>query len=230
MKIKLYTLIFSFLVSFLSANEQPKTQSIFLFNDLINGVKQVANNLLNNTTLSQQGLSTTSDGGNYKGYTRAQYGVNEAGAFTYKVPIVVPEGINQHTPILSIDYNSQKNDGLLGYGFQLTGISSIKLRDADIYHDGEKLNLKQVFIKKENYYVLDGKRLYKISNKNEFVTEVFSHHKIVKEEDSFIVYYPNGSKAYYGETDNSRHRSTEYAISRFVDKYGHEINYNYQMI
>ena len=51
--------------------------------------------------------------------------VTDTGAKSYEVPISVYPGMNGLQPELSIVYNSQYGNGILGYGWSISGISSI---------------------------------------------------------------------------------------------------------
>lgn len=58
--------------------------------------------------------------------------VNNYGAATYTIPIKVPNG-NNLIPDLSLHYNSQAGNGLLGMGFGITGLSVIEYDTKDIF-------------------------------------------------------------------------------------------------
>jgi Salmonella virulence plasmid 65kDa B protein len=51
--------------------------------------------------------------------------VTPDGAFTYRIPIRVPEGRLGLTPSLALSYNSRSGNGLLGIGWSVEGISRI---------------------------------------------------------------------------------------------------------
>ncbi|SSC10242.1 hypothetical protein BPUTEOSOX_14, partial [thiotrophic endosymbiont of Bathymodiolus puteoserpentis (Logatchev)] len=46
----------------------------------------------------------------------------EQGAVNYSIPITMPPGISGMKPELSINYNSNSGNGLLGIGFGLSGL------------------------------------------------------------------------------------------------------------
>ncbi len=51
--------------------------------------------------------------------------VTPTGQFSYSIPIPVVAGTGGVKPALTISYNSSTKDGLLGYGFDLEGLSII---------------------------------------------------------------------------------------------------------
>lgn len=59
------------------------------------------------------------------GATPGQFRVDESGAATYTIPIVVPAGTAGVAPKLSLDYNARGGWGPLGPGWALGGQSAI---------------------------------------------------------------------------------------------------------
>jgi hypothetical protein len=70
------------------------------------------------------------------GATAGSFGVSETGQATYSIPLEFPGGIGGMTPDLSLIYNSNGGDGILGPGWSLGGLSVIHLVPANRYHDG----------------------------------------------------------------------------------------------
>ena len=66
-----------------------------------------------------------------------KFDVSNTGAACFSLPIEVPRGIGRMMPSLSVDYNSQTGNGLVGYGCNIGGLSSITRGPRDIWHDGK---------------------------------------------------------------------------------------------
>jgi len=62
--------------------------------------------------------------------------VSPSGAATYQIPIEIMPGTGGMQPNVSVHYNSQSGNGLLGYGWNLSAVSAITRVGKTIYHDG----------------------------------------------------------------------------------------------
>lgn len=82
------------------------------------------------------------------------------GAATYQIPLIIPPGTNGVQPELSVAYNSFGANGQMGYGWGLTGLSSITRVNKNIYFDGE---VKPIELTYNDKYALDGQRLIGVS-------------------------------------------------------------------
>lgn len=100
--------------------------------------------------------STTSSQSGPVGAMGGSFGVSPLGGATYNIPIEVPLGVGGATPQMSIAYNSQAGNGLCGYGFNLTGLSSITRGPKDAYHDNTAQGAKYLA---DDALYLDGTRL-----------------------------------------------------------------------
>ncbi|WP_167027646.1 RHS repeat-associated core domain-containing protein [Chryseobacterium sp. Tr-659] len=147
--------------------------------------------------------------------------VNEGGTLNYTIPIETVKGINDHHPNVAIAYNSQGGNGQAGWGWNVTGISTIsqggKSKEIDGVTIGPQFN-------SDDPYYLDGQRLIKI-NDTSFATEKYSKVKITKPasgEFSFIIQYTDGKIAKYKEFSPGQHY-----IVQLSDAMDNQIHYSY---
>lgn len=71
------------------------------------------------------------------GRTAAQFAVGPTGAASYGIPIVVPPGIAGVQPNLALTYTSGAGNGLLGVGWDISGLSEIDRCPKTWVQDGE---------------------------------------------------------------------------------------------
>lgn len=175
------------------------------------------------------------------GVTEGQLSVSLSGAATYTIPIAVPSGINGIVPQISLTYNSQSGNGMAGYGWNIGGISTISRIPATKFHDNV---IDAVDFNALDRFALDGQRLIVKNGTNGaygadktiYETESFSNIKITSfgvhssgvnyGPAYFLVEYPDGSKAYYGNSVDSR-SVTDWAITYWENPQGVRISYNY---
>lgn len=88
------------------------------------------------TTLPMEGITGGPFAGDdgVVGTIGGSVNVGALGAAVYTIPIEVPAGINGMQPQLAITYNSQAGNGLLGWGWNLSGISAITRTGKTMYH------------------------------------------------------------------------------------------------
>lgn len=151
--------------------------------------------------------------------------VGGLGAATYSIPLELPEGIKGIQPNLSITYNSQSGNGLLGWGWTLGGLSAISRVAENLFLDNRK---KGVNFDKDRF-ALDGQRLIANdgiygNNLAEYRTEVDGMSKIVSYTEDTIVNGPAKFKVWtsdglvmeYGFTPDSK---IAYKISNDAKEY-----------
>ncbi len=153
---------------------------------------------------------------------KAEMNASEVGALTFNLPIEIHKGINDFQPNISLSYNSQSGIGMAGWGWNITGLSTIsrggKSKDIDGITVGVQFN-------NEDPYYLDGQRLIQL-DANNFATEKFSKIKITKiisGEYQFVVQYTDGKIAKYKELTTG-----DFYISDFEDSFGNSIHYTYE--
>ena len=163
------------------------------------------------------------------------------GAAVYTIPIELPAGINGMQPSLAVTYNSQAGNGLLGWGWDLTGISAITRAGTTLYHDGY---MSGADFNDDRFY-LDGQRLMVVSgnygaNGAEYKTELDGMAKIVSYTcdttngpAKFKVWTANGLIMEYGGTSESRiglrqqHDVCLWLLNRVEDRNGNYMTYHY---
>ncbi|KAF2080632.1 FG-GAP-like repeat-containing protein [Flavobacterium sharifuzzamanii] len=177
------------------------------------------------------------------GSTPGELSVSLSGAANYIVPIAVPPGINGIVPQINIVYNSQAGSGTAGYGWNIGGISTISRIASTKFHDDV---IDPVDFDSLDRFAFDGKRLIVKNgtggvygaNETIYETESFSNVKItsygVHPSGSnygpayFVVRYPDGSKAYYGNSTDSC-SITDWAITYWENAQGVRISYSYSI-
>jgi len=172
------------------------------------------------------------------GVTDGQLSVSLTGAATYNIPILVPPGINGVEPKVSLVYNSQSGNGIAGYGWNISGVSAITRIPATKFHDN---TIDGVDFDQYDRFALDGQRLILKSgiyggDGAVYETENFSNLKIISYGVSpfganfgpsyFEVLYPDGSKATFGNSNNSRSKNV-WGITRWSNSQDLRIAYFY---
>jgi len=181
-------------------------------------------------TASTQNTISTFDAGR----TVANLDVSPSGAATYNVPISVPPGINGVVPQIALSYNSQSGNGLAGFGWNINGLSTISRIPRTKFHDNI---VGRVNVDMNDRYAIDGQRLILKSGTYgadgaEYQTENYSNLRIFSKgtgtngPDHFEVYYPDGSKAFFGANSASK-TPTDYAITYSENPQGIRITYYY---
>ena len=168
-------------------------------------------------------------------------GAGGLGGATYTVPIQVPEGLGGIQPSLAVAYNSQGGNGLLGWCWDLQGLSSVTRAGTTLYHDGAVSGVDF----DDDRFMLDGQRLICVSgtygaNNAEYRTEMDGMAKIVSYTCDttygpayFKVWLPNGNIAYYGNSADSRiglQRHNDvclWLLNRMEDRNGNYMEYHY---
>ncbi len=164
--------------------------------------------------------------------------VSPSGGANYTIPIAVPPGLNSVQPEIALTFDSQAGRGIAGWGWNLSGVSSITRISSTQYHDDK---IAPVDFDLSDRFALDGQRLIIKTgtygtNGAVYQTEQYSNIKIVsygthptssvQGPQYFKVFYPDGSIAHYGYTNDSRSH-LDYAISYWENPQGIRINYSY---
>lgn len=167
--------------------------------------------------------------------------VSDIGAAIYSMPLQIPQGLGKMTPEISVVYDSQSGNGLLGWCWDLSGLSSIVRTGKTYYHDGEKTAVNLL----DDRFVMDGKRLMLCAgnyggNGAVYKTEVDEMSKIVSYTDGyngpakFKVHKKDGTVWEYGYTQDSRvepQTASDFVLTWLVNKIsdpdGNSIVFNY---
>lgn len=157
------------------------------------------------------------------------------GSAVYNIPIDVPPGINGMQPNLSIVYNSDGGNGLLGMGFDIGGLSRITRIGASEFFDGYN---RGVTYTNSDRFALDGQRLVMVGSNNDGASgeqvspetidpnaygmdgityrtsrdcwrNVISNGASGNGPATFTVLHPNGNRYEYGTDDAGVYRSDD---------------------
>lgn len=186
------------------------------------------------------GAYIENNSGTSVGTLDGQFSVNEMGAAVYSVPInLFPSGTG-FDPQIGIVYNSQLSGyGNVGYGVNITGLSSITRAGKDLFHDKK---VEKIKYSKGDTYLLNGKRLILKSGtygyNNATYTVEGNPYVTVKQigddersTTSFIYTDANGTTYEYRETQlvpiGNDIRTITWYISKATNKYGDCIEYKY---
>ena len=197
-----------------------------------------------NVCLPEEGLLGGPPTSNHDGVVGALPGelnVSDFGGAVYSIPIIMPHGIGDMTPKIAVTYNNQTGNGLLGWGWNLSGLSSIVRTGQTLFHDNNETAVNFV----DDRYIIDGKRLMLCSgsygaNGSVYKTEIDEMSKIVAYSEGysgpsrFVVYKKDGTIWEYGGTDDSRiepqHRDDvvlTWLVNKISDRDGNCIVFNY---
>lgn len=173
------------------------------------------------------------------GYTPGEAVVDLFGSANYTIPIQVPIGVNGLQPQLSVSYNSNSNNNILGFGWQLNGLSSISRVPKNIFNDGK---VEPILHSSFDKYSLDGNRLaiQTIGVPNIYVTENETYSRITAQGVTgssggpmwFTVETKDGLTMEYGNTTDSKFLSNDgkpmiWYLNKITDNYGNSIEFTY---
>lgn len=180
--------------------------------------------------------------------TQGNIEVNGGGQLQFTLPIALPPGVKSVAPQVNLVYTSGSGNGIAGFGWSLSGITSISRIGKNFEKDGE---VKGIQFDYSDYYSFNGQRLILKSGEYgkpgaEYVTEKHSNIKIkslgeynpiytsIKGATMFEVTFEDGSIAEYGHYSSGATQSLynattpiEYYIKKWKDAQGNYISYNY---
>lgn len=150
------------------------------------------------------------------GTIEGTFSVNPNGSANYSIPIEVPPGTNGVDPDLAISYSSQGQNGYLGQGFGLSGISAISRCSYIKNYDQANFQRIGVTFTATDHFCLDGDELivtnggtygadgtqYRTSKEN--WTKVISNGACGSGPCSFTAYNKDGAILNFGGTSDSK--------------------------
>ena len=190
---------------------------------------------------TQGGPNEGDDG--YVGALGGTIDVGTMGAATYTIPIELPAGVNGMQPNLAITYNSQSRNGLLGWCWDLAGLSSITRTGHTRYHDGHVGGI--TLNDRTEAFMLDGQRLIEIAHNSEYLEYRTEQDVMARirayytgEGDKmvvncFMVWYADGTIATYGiddsrlEENNGGEKTLLWMVKKTEDRFGNQVVYHY---
>ena len=179
------------------------------------------------------------------GSTSGTFDVSPTGAGTYNIPLISAPGTMGMIPNLSVNYNSQAGNGLMGIGWMLSGscLSAISRTSQNEYYDS---NVSPVSLNNNDRFMLDGSRLLLVSENNGldgsiYNTEVENFAKIISHGQTgdgpayFTVETKDGTKLDYGRTSDSyiepsggaNSTALTWLLNKITDSNGNFINIYY---
>lgn len=178
------------------------------------------------------------------GTMQAQFQVTPDGGASYVIPISAPPGTAGMQPDLRIEYSSNSGNGVLGVGWQLSGLSRITRCPASLEPDGF---IDPVDYDSNDRLCLDGQKLVVVSgtygrNNAQYRTEIESFSKIVQHGNLnsssswFEVWSKDGRVAEYGHSNDSavitqnqnQQQITVWAVNRIADRSGNYMSFSYR--
>lgn len=139
--------------------------------------------------------------------------VSSFGSATYEIPIFVSPGTAGMQPIISLIYDSRIDNGILGKGWGIAGLSEIRRVSQDYYHDN---NVTGVTLQNTDKFALDSNRLILTAGSqygadgSEYATEIETFVKVIAHGTAgigpswFEVKTKDGKTLEYGNTADSK--------------------------
>ena len=168
------------------------------------------------------------------GFYPMDFDVNDNGAAVISMPLEFPEGINGMTPQLSLEYNSQGGNGIMGLGWSLGGMSKISRVPYTYMYDD---SCHAVQFSSIDELSLDGIVLRKGSKDNVvcYYPEIYDYSIVYpingNIDNGFRVLKKDGNVYTYAAKyllQSPLDTPIEWHLSRVEDPFGNYIEYNYQ--
>jgi RHS repeat-associated protein len=177
------------------------------------------------------------------GSTEGSYTTTPLGGASYTIPIFCSPGTNGIQPSLSLQYNSQAGNDIMGWGWGLAGLSSISRMVKPYYVDN---SIKPIDMLTGDQYSLDGNRLVLSTGTQGFsgstymtelesFTETTAHgtsgngpswFEVYNKKDGSVSEYGNDDHAYLNNSQNTR---LIWYLTKYKDVNGNYVKYNYSV-
>ncbi len=161
------------------------------------------------------------------GMIEGNFNVGNLGEAVYSFPIELPDGINGTAPKLSIEYNSNAGNDILGVGFLIGGLSAVSRVGKTIYYDGVA---KGVNYGSGDEFALDGVRIIKLSTNN-YALENDPSIEISRAasfaQANFIVKSVGNTMTYGAKVRGYGNNVSKWLLSDVCDVFGNHIKYTY---
>jgi RHS repeat-associated protein len=175
------------------------------------------------------------------GATNGVFSVDPTGGASYTIPIEVLPGVNGLTPGISLAYTSNSNAGTAGFGWNISGLSTIGRGPQTIYNDGAA---KGIELNSNDRFFIDGQRLVNTSSsygsadaqyqtENDIFTRVTPQSTDGNGPSWFKAETKAGLFYEYGNTPESKQIIDGYQqilnwyVSKITDQYGNQISFKY---
>ncbi len=175
------------------------------------------------------------------GSTSGSFNVNQYGGLNYSIPIDLPPGTNKIIPSLSINYNSYGANDILGFGWGISGVSSIGRTPQNLFYSN---NVAPINLDNNDLFNIDGSVILPTSGLNgqdgsiygtesESFMRITSHGTTGSGPSWFNVETKEGITMEYGNTTDSKFipkgQSTalKWMINKMYDNYGNYVLFSY---
>jgi RHS repeat-associated protein len=120
-----------------------------------------------------------------------EFKVGQDGSANYTIRLQGPKGVANVEPALSLEYNSNGGDGILGQGWSLAGLSVINRGPTSLAVDGF---YDPVDFDDNDRFYLNGERLICVSGT---YGDDGSEYRTLKDQHSKVIYHENGGEDWF---------------------------------
>jgi RHS repeat-associated protein len=175
----------------------------------------------------------------YPGAIKGEFGVDQNGNAVYSIPIQVPPGTGGLAPSISLVYHSALNNGMLGPGWSLQGLSAILRAARNPAQDRVRVK-ESLHYDASDRLVLDGLRLIAVEGaygtpSAVYHTEIQTWKKVTATGEGFLSRTGDGVHSEFGLTGDSQIRTAgpgspirAWLLNRVEDACGNFITFHYQ--